>query len=126
MTFAERALQGAFKAIRSTNGEPLLFRGAVVKGLVNRTPFDRVVRTPDFDPRDASRIEFDAAEIDGVPRAGEEIIDTRGMLHRVQTAKRVAPFYACECVSSEPTNPILATEGGALILTEGGEALQTG
>lgn len=113
-------------ALRSTNGEPLLFRGAVLQALVNRSPFDRVIRTPDFDPRDASRIEIRADEVDAIPRAGEEFIDANGISHRIESVRRAAPFYRCECVSAEPVLPFVATEGGAILLTEAGEALQIG
>lgn len=124
MSALNDALNDAFAVLLGTNGEPVLFRGAVVEAVVNRDPFDRIVKTPDFDVRDASEIRIRIADATDTPRAGEEFQDDYGIIHRIQTVKRLGLFHTCRCKTSDSLFDLLATEDPLLFGTEEGDALQ--
>jgi hypothetical protein len=97
-------LSKGFDSLLITNGESLTFRGGSVRGLVNLVPFDKVVRSADFNPRDTSEIRVRSTAVTSVPRAGEEFIDGNSLRHRIQTVRRVGDYYFSRCeVSSVPT-----------------------
>lgn len=124
MGAAAQLIRTGFATLLATNGEPLQFRGASVRAVVNRNPFDRIIRTPDFDPRDAAEIRIRSSDVSTIPRPGEEFVDEYGIAHRIQTAKRLPDCYTCTCQSSDPANPGIATEEGILITTEDGQVIQ--
>jgi hypothetical protein len=100
MSAQSQLLSAAFVGLSEFAGELLTFRGASVRGLVNRDPFARTVRTPDFDPRDASVISLAASAITPVPATGEYFIDAAGLRHRVETVQRIDHVLHCSCVVS--------------------------
>jgi hypothetical protein len=118
------ALGAGFAALQSSNGEPLLFRDSIVTAVVNRDPQDRVVRTPDFDPRDSSEIRLMTSAVVGIPRPGEEFADDYGMSHRVQTVKMLGQFYTCHCLPNEPVPELLANEVPDMLITDDLVAMQ--
>ena len=124
MSALNDALNDAFTALLGTNGESVLFRGAVVQAVVNRDPFDRIVKTPDFDVRDASEIRIRIADETATPRPGEEFQDDYGIIHRIQSVKRLGLFDTCRCKTSDSLFDLLATEDPLLFGTEEGDALQ--
>lgn len=119
---ANPLLRSGFQVLLRTNGENLSFRGTTVRAVVNRNPFDRVVRTPDFDPRDASEIRLFMSAVDAKPRAGEQFVDENAVGHRVQTVKSLHDVHTCTCQSCE-VGTAFATDFPELILTEAREPL---
>lgn len=121
-----RALDTGFNVLLVNNGEQVIFRSGFVRAVVNRDPFDRIVRTPDFDPRDSSEIRLKASELSEYPRPGEEFTDENGAGHRVQTVKNIGQFYTCRCLMNQPDPSGISTEESDLFLTEDLEAIQAG
>ena len=126
VSFATQALQAGFSALLGSNGEPLTFRDVAIDGVVNRDPFSKTIRTPDFDPKDNATIRIKSADVATVPRAGEEFVDYYGIAHRVEKVKRLCDFVDCECRTSEPLYALLTTEEGIQLATESGALLQAG
>jgi hypothetical protein len=124
MSLATTLLAAGFNALLATNGEPLVFRDAELTGVVNRDPFAKVVRTPDFNPRDNSTIRIRTSDVSSVPRAGEEFVDRAGMAHRVEKIKRLGDWLDCECKTSDPLFALLTTEEGIQLATASGALLQ--
>lgn len=120
----QRSLETGFNVLLANNGETLIFRSEFVRAVVNRDPFDRVVRTPDFDPRDSSEIRIKVSALSEYPRPGEEFTDETGAGHRVQTVKNIGQFYTCRCLMNMPNPEGISTDEPDLILTEDLEAIQ--
>lgn len=122
MSAASDSLDAGFDVILGTNGESVTFRGVAVTVLVDRTPWDRVVKTPDFNARGQSRIEVRIDALDGAPQVGEEFLDGNSMAHRVQDVPGLrGAWYVCECRVAAGA-PVVATPqwvqaGSALSVT---------
>jgi hypothetical protein len=125
VSFASTLLLSGFGVLSGTNGEPLNFRGETVYGIVNRDPFAKVIRSPDFNPRDTSEIRLKTAALASVvPRSGEEFVDGYGIAHRVATVRRLGDFYTCECVVSEPLYGLLLNAEGQQLANDEGDLQQ--
>jgi hypothetical protein len=124
MSVASQLLSRAFTALRSTNGETVIFRGAEVLAIINRDPFAKNVKTPDFNPKDTSRIEFETSQVNGIPRVGEDFIDGYGLMHRVQSVRRNGETYVAQCEVYDLPGQALRDETPEFITNEDGIVLQ--
>ena len=122
---ASTLLRAGARALRASHGESVTFRGDPLTVTIDRDPFRRAVKTPDFNPRDLSVIRVDADDVDTIPAAGDIFIDEEGLVHRIQTVHRRGGDFDCECKVTAP--PATLTDGGGNpLLTGSGAALLTG
>jgi hypothetical protein len=125
VSFASTLLLSGFGVLSGTNGEPLNFRGQMVNGIVNLDPFAKVIRSPDFNPRDTSEIELKTVALASVaPRPGEEFVDGKGLAHRIETFRRRGDYYLCQCQVSEPLYAILLNAEGQQLANDEGDLQQ--
>lgn len=101
MSQGATALTEGFAALLESNGETVTFRGADLRALVNRDPFEKKQQgqVPDFKAHDTSSIEFPASAVAATepPRAGESFTDQFGHSHRIQSVKRMGDWVRCNC-----------------------------
>lgn len=102
MSAASAALSAGFDALLSACGESVTFRGDTITAVIDREPFHRLTDSPDFNPRDLSVVELQAAAVDSIPQAGENFEDEDGGKHRVRTVSRRGGTYRCECKVTYP------------------------
>jgi hypothetical protein len=116
-------LSAGFATLLNSNGEVLIFRGTEIKAIVNRNPFTRNVRQPDFDKRDGSEIRFFMDAVSSPPEVGEYYTDERGGQHRIQTVRLLHDVYTTENQVSQAEGNTIATEADSLWVTEAGEPI---
>lgn len=100
MKLADAALQEGFISLLATAGEEVTFRARVVTALVDRTAFQdpkREKNLPDFDAHAISRIEIPIDDVSGRPKAGEIILDSREVSHRIMRVNHTGLAWACDC-----------------------------
>ena len=102
MSAASAALNAGIDALLSAAGESVTFRDATITALIDREPFRRTIRTPDFNARDISVVELRSEDVDSIPEAGETFEDEEGLRHRIQFVSRRGGTYRCECKVTEP------------------------
>lgn len=125
MSAASAALSAGFDALLGACGESVTFRGATITAVIDRDPFRRVLKTPDFNPRDQSVVEIQAEDVASIPTAREVFEDEEGLRHAIQFVSRRGGTYRCECkVTDRP--PALLTGAGLPLLAGAGGPLMPG
>lgn len=92
-----------FNALLASNGETLTFRGGPLQAIVNRRPERRdPQRTPDFQDRAATTIEFLSSAISGPPITGETLMDSDNVSHRIDKIPRRSDFtWRIDCIPTQ-------------------------
>jgi len=132
LTPAEKVQSLGFNLLLKSNGERVHFRKAFYVAVVNRDPFSKVVRTPDFDPRDNSEIRFRTDALQehewdnrSIPKVGEYFVTDDGFDHRILEVKRLGQFVTCRCQMSTTCGDYLRNESGEFLQNEDGSLLKT-
>lgn len=122
---AERVLKAGFSTQLRTNGERVHYEKVFYRAIVNRDPFAKSVRVPDFDPRDVSEIRFridnlssDSWDNRSLPVVGKHFVTDDGIDHRIMEVKRLGQFVTCLCRSATTCGNYLRNENGEFLQNE--------